>query len=123
MRHINASQPTYITLHDGMTDEPVIIPAQPGTAMINLRKFRCMYDLIGEAYNLTQSPSSYWYRLFPEDPQFPRSPIIENDVLTRFNGIRNIIEGRIANYWQSDSMKGNWERSLYVKKILASAGF
>ena len=126
LTHINASQPTYIDLHDGYlcaTDDPVIIPAQPGTGMINLRKFRSMYDVVGDALDLIQSPCSFWYRLFPEDPQFPNPPTMDETVLARFDEMRTMVEGAIASCWKGDSAQGDWERHLHIKRILASAGF
>ena len=121
LRNINTTQPTNVKFHDGITDEPVIIPAQPGTGMINLRKFRSMYDLVTEAFEVLQMPYSYWYRLFPEDGQFPGKPKVDEGYLLGWERMRNLIEREIEDCWYSDG--GNWERRLHVKKILASAGF
>jgi hypothetical protein len=82
-----------------------------------------MYDLIGEASNLVQSSYSYWYRLFPDDTQFPAAPRVDEGMLTDWKGMRDIVEGGIEGCWVGDCVDGNWERKLYVKKILASAGF
>src|SRR5271156_6927665 len=52
LRNINITQPTNVNFHEtslSATDDPVIIPAQPGTGMINLRKFRQMYDVLNDA--------------------------------------------------------------------------
>jgi hypothetical protein len=91
--------------------------------MINLRKFRHMYNLILDALNMTQIPYSYWYKLFPEDSQFPAHPIIDGEALKNWKEMRDCIEGEIQGCWAGDCAQGNWERSLHVKKILASAGF
>ena len=126
LQQINTNQPTYVNLHEGslcVSDEPFIVPAQPGTGMINLRKFRCMYDLVGDALEAIQAPTSFWYRLFPEDPQFPKTPRIDENVLERWEGTRRLVENAIMGCWIGNIGDGNWERSLHVKKVLASAGF
>lgn len=93
--------------------------------MVNLRKFRSMYDLLNESLYVIQSPYSYWYRLFPEDIQFPASPTVNEGYLVRWERTRNVIEMEIEECWDGGGScgNGNWERSLHVKKILASAGF
>jgi len=124
LRNINTNQPTNVKFHDGsfsITDDPIIIPAEPGTGMINLRKFRSMYDLLGDSLDVIQSPYSYWYRLFPEDLQFPTLPKVDEGYLVRWERIRNLVEMEIEECW--DGGNGNWERGLHIKKILASAGF
>ena len=118
------NQPTNVKFHDGsfnLTDDPVIVPAQPGTGMINLRKFRSMYGVLSEAVEVMQLPYSYWCRLFPEDAQFPSSPKVDVGYLVTWEGIKDLVEMEIERCW--DGGNGNWERSLHVKKILASAGF
>ena len=118
------NQPTNVTFHDAsfsVSDEPVIIPAQPGTGMINLRKFRSMYDVLRDAVDVVQLPYSHWYRLFPEDAQFPSSPKVDIGYLVTWERIKDLVEMEIERCW--DGGNGNWERSLRVKKILASAGF
>lgn len=61
--------------------------------------------------------------MFPDDPQFPGAPKLEQADLTRFEGIKRLVENEIEDCWTRDSVVGNWERSLHIKKILASAGF
>ena len=82
-----------------------------------------MYDVVGDALDLIQSPCSFWYRLFPEDPQFPNPPKVDETVLARFDEMRTMVEGAIASCWMGDSAQGDWERHLHIKQILASAGF
>ena len=148
-----------------------MIPTSPGTGMINLRKFRGMYDLLAEARRNIEQPSSFWYRLFPDDPGFSKTPKFEFpsirgselqtiartgsptpkveqttlklgstrsevkskiseteemkvlDLLKPIEGIKRLVENEIEDCWTRDSVVGNWERKLHVKKILAAAGF
>lgn len=126
LRNINATQPSNVKFHDAnlCIDEPVIIPAQPGTGMVNIRKFRSIYDLVRDALEILRSPYSFWYRLFPEDPQFPAPPVIEYGYLASWKSMRDVVERAIGSCWEGGGIgNGNWERSLHVKKVLASAGF
>jgi hypothetical protein len=91
--------------------------------MVNLRKFQAMTDLVHEAADCAELPYSYWYRLFPEDPQFPARPWVEGDMLAGLEGIREVVETAIEECWGGTLVDGSWERSLRVKKIIASAGF
>jgi len=148
-----------------------MIPTPPGTGMINLRKFRGMYDLLAEARRSIEQPSSFWYQMFPDDPGFSKAPKFEFpsirglelqtiartgsptpkveqttvklgstrfevkskmpetepmtvlDLLRPFEGIQRLVENEIEDCWTRDSVAGNWERKLHVKKILAAAGF
>ena len=117
------TQPTNVKFTEGIIEESVIIPAQPGTGMINLRKFRSMYNLIVNAFDVLQLPYSYWYRLFPEDVQFPAKPKVDEGYLGGWERMRNLVEREIEECWNGVGDGGNWERSLHIKKILASAGF
>lgn len=148
-----------------------MIPMPPGTGMINLRKFRGMWDLLAEARRNIEEPSSFWYRIFPDDPGFPKEPKFGSpsirglelqtiarmesptpkveqttlklgstrsevksrmsevekmtiiDLLKPFEGIKRLVENEIEDCWTRDSVVGNWERKLHIKKILAAAGF
>ena len=100
-----------------------MIPTAPGTGMVNLRKFRSMYDILCEANNILESPCSFWYRMFPDDARFPGTPRLEQEQLKGLEGIKRLVENEIEDCWVRDSVVGNWERSLHIKKILASAGF
>ena len=84
-----------------------------------------MYDLLTDAMDIIQSPYSYWYRLFPEDIQFPSKPTANAGYLTGWERIRDLVETEIEECWDGGGCGngGDWERSLHVKKILASAGF
>jgi hypothetical protein len=127
LRAINITQPTNVKFHEtslSATDDPFIIPAQPGTGMINLRKFCQMYNVLNDALAVVHSPYSYWYKLFPEDTQFPARPKVAERFLEEWEGVRRIVERDIEECWDGGGRgDGNWERSLHVKKILASAGF
>ena len=126
LRGIDASQPTHVKFHDynlWTSDDPILIPTQPGTGMINLRKFRYMDALLLDAAETMTSPYSVWYRLFPEDAQFPAAPVVDVTMLRGLEGTRRVVERGIRECWMGSSVDGNWERSLHTKKILASAGF
>ena len=45
------------------------------------------------------------------------------DLLKPIEGIKRLVEDEIEDCWTRDSVVGNWERKLHVKKILAAAGF
>lgn len=148
-----------------------MIPTPPGTGMINLRKFRGMWDLLAEAGRNIEEPYSFWYRIFPDDAGFPAKPEFEMSTISRFEqqrtpkmgdttkveqtlpkvgptkskvqklktpegvpmtvldllrpfaGVKRFVENEIEDCWTRDSVVGNWERKLHVKKILAAAGF
>ena len=126
LRTINMSQPTNVKFSETSlsgTDDAVMIPTAPGTGMINLRKFRQMYDVLNNALAVVHSPYSYWYRLFPEDTQFPVRPKIAERSLEGWEEVRRIVEKDMDECWDGGRGYGNWERRLHVKKILASAGF
>lgn len=82
-----------------------------------------MHDLVKESLESVQSPYSFWYRLFPEDPRFPAKPSVDAKFLEQCESMRNLVEREIENCWVGNCANGNWERSLHIKKILASAGF
>lgn len=83
-----------------------------------------MYDALNDALAVVQAPYSYWYKLFPEDTQFPTRPKIADKFLDGWEGVRRIVERDVEQCWDYCGRgDGNWERSLRVKKILASAGF
>jgi len=61
--------------------------------------------------------------MFPDDARFPGTPRLEQEQLKALEGIKRLVENEIEDCWVRDSVVGNWERSLHIKKILASAGF
>src|ERR1700736_768656 len=102
LRSINVNQPTFVKFHDGSlgaTEDPVLIPSQPGTGMVNLRKFQAMADLVHEVLEAMESPSSFGNQLPPEDPQFPMRPQIEEGIVKDWEGIRALVEGAVEGCW------------------------
>jgi hypothetical protein len=89
--------------------------------MINLRKFQNMTDLLHKVQDWIETPYSYWYKLFPEDPQFPTRPRVNGGMLAGLEEIMMTVEDAVQGCWGGTCV--SWERSLRVKKILASAGF
>ena len=82
-----------------------------------------MYDVLDNALAVVHAPYAYWYKLFPGDTQFPARPKISDKFLDGWEGVRRTVERDVAECWDGGRGDGNWERSLHVKKILASAGF
>jgi hypothetical protein len=85
-----------------------------------------MHDVLNDALECVHSPYSFWYKLFPEDIQFPGRPKVAEGFLGGWEGVRRAVERDVDECWdggREGDGNGNWERSLHVKKILASAGF
>ena len=127
IRNINTTQPTYVKYYEGLTDDPILIPASEATGMIiNLRKLRKMYDTLMQATEHIRQPYSFWGRIFPDDSKALEEGG-EMKLLEELEGVRNLVEREIEGYWNdqmsAERMNANWERRLQVKKILASAGF
>ena len=126
IRNINTTQPTYVKYYEGLTDDPILIPASEATGMINLRKLRKMYDTLMQAAEHINQPYSFWGRILPDDSKTSDEGR-EMKVLEELEGVRNLVEREIEGYWNdqmsAEGMNANWERRLQVKKILASAGF
>src|SRR5271156_2048717 len=112
IRNLNTRQPTFVKYYEGLTDDPILIPALESTGMINLRKLRKMYDTLMQATEHMNRPYSFWTRIFPDAPKEPGEGG-EMKMLEDLEGVRNLVEREIEGYWNdqmsAEGMNANWE--------------